>query len=66
MTRNDRDNKSKPGVSRSERLSDEGLRRLEVQLQRGARISQAVLGQWEKRYGEAAQALIEKYSKVRS
>ncbi|MCW8963453.1 MAG: hypothetical protein OQL16_06605 [Gammaproteobacteria bacterium] len=66
MTRNNRETKGKPGVSQSARLSDEGLRRLEVQLQRGARISQAVLGQWEKRYGEAAQALIEKYSKVRS
>lgn len=66
MTRNNREIKGKPGVSQSARLSDEGLRRLEVQLQRGARISQAVLGQWEKRYGEAAQALIEKYSKVRS
>jgi len=66
MTRNDRENKSKPGVSRSERLSDEGLRRLEVQLQRGARISEAVLGQWEKCYGEAALVLINKYSKSRS
>ena len=66
MTRNDRENKSKPGVSRSERLSGEGLKRLEIQLQRGARISEAVLRQWEKRYGEAALVLIKKYSKVRS
>ncbi len=53
----------KPGVSREERLSDEGLQRLETQLQRGARISQPVLDQWIKRYGDAARELINRYEK---
>ena len=52
---------SKPGVSREQRISDEGLQRLERQLQRGARISEPVLAQWIRRYGEPAKALIQKY-----
>lgn len=53
--------KPTPGVSRGERISDEGLQRLERQLQRGARISRLVLDQWIRRYGEAARDIIDKY-----
>ena len=52
-----------PGISRDNRISDEGLRRLEKQLQRGANISDAVLQQWIKRYGDAARELILRYKK---
>lgn len=51
-----------PGVSRSERLTDEGLERLEKQLSAGIKISQMVLDQWIKRYGDRARKIIEKYS----
>jgi len=55
--------KSKPGISRNDRISDEGLRRLERQLASGAKMSPIVLEQWVKRYGEAAEKLIQKYSR---
>jgi hypothetical protein len=47
-----------PGVSRCERITDEGLARLEKQLQRGSRISDPVLTQWIRRYGEPAREII--------
>lgn len=50
-----------PGVSREERISDEGLQRLEKQLQSGARISAMVLRQWIKRYGDDARKLLGRY-----
>lgn len=50
-----------PGISRNNRISDEGLSRLEKQLNSHRRPSQQVLEQWIKRYGEAAQKLIDKY-----
>ena len=50
-----------PGVSRDERISDEGLQRLERQLQSGARISAMVLRQWVKRYGDDARELLQRY-----
>jgi hypothetical protein len=46
-------------VSRAERISDDGLERLRKQLSTGGRISQPVLQQWVKRYGEPARILIE-------
>ena len=49
-----------PGVSNRERTQDEGLRRLERQLKVGT-VSVAVLEQWVRRYGAAAQQLIDKY-----
>lgn len=55
----------KPGVSREQRISDEGLQRLERQLQRGAKINEPVLAQWIRRYGEPARALIQKYQNDR-
>jgi len=53
--------KPSPGISRLDRLSEEGLRRLEKQLQTGAGISDEVLAQWIKKYGEPALEIIKKY-----
>lgn len=53
-----------PGISRDDRLSDEGLQRLEKQLQHGARISDMVLRQWVKRYGDAAKQLLARYGRL--
>ncbi len=50
-----------PGISRENRISDEGLQRLETQLKAGRRPSQQVLDQWVKRHGEAAQKIIDQY-----
>ena len=50
--------KSNPGVSRANRLSDEGLTRLQKQLISGARMTDMVLAQWIRRYGELARELI--------
>ena len=47
-----------PGVSRTQRLSDEGLRRLVRQLESGAGISDQILRQWIQRYGDEARKLI--------
>ena len=55
-----------PGVTRDERISDEGLQRLEKQLIDGRIPNQPVLDQWIKRYGQAARALIEKYHRLKS
>jgi hypothetical protein len=55
--------KSSPGISREHRLSDEGLQRLEKQLESGAGISQQVLAQWIKRYGEPALEIIKKHGR---
>jgi len=52
-----------PGVSRQQRISDEGLQRLEKQLSSGPNISAMVLKQWVKRYGDAARNLIRKYDR---
>lgn len=55
--------KSTPGVSREERISAEGLHRLEKQLQSGAAISDVVLNQWIKRYGDSAIELLKRYGR---
>ena len=52
-----------PGISREARIGEVGLQRLERQLQAGARISDAVLAQWVRRYGEPARDLIRKYGR---
>ena len=57
------DKKPSPGVSRSERLSTEGLTRLENQLKAGVLISPMVLAQWIKRYGKPAVEIIKKYQR---
>ena len=53
--------KSMPGVSRPDRISDEGLRRLDKQLSRGGKIAKPVLAQWIKRYGEPARQIIKNH-----
>ncbi|MEJ2214041.1 MAG: hypothetical protein P8Y20_08270 [Gammaproteobacteria bacterium] len=55
-------NRTTPGIQRQERISDEGLNRLEKKLMSGSRISTAVKQQWIKRYGEQAQKLFNKYN----
>ncbi|MCW8956736.1 MAG: hypothetical protein OQL09_07630 [Gammaproteobacteria bacterium] len=58
---NTSDQQPKPGVSRPNRISNEGLERLEKQLAAGIKISPLVLAQWVKRYGEPAIQIIKKY-----
>lgn len=53
-----------PGVSRSQRIADEGLVRLEKHLKLGNKISRQVLQQWVKRYGDAAENLLKRYGYV--
>ncbi len=48
----------KPGVSRADRLSDEGLMRLKNQFESGAKMTDMVLAQWIRRYGDVARELI--------
>lgn len=55
--------KPTPGVAREHRVSQEGLRRLELQLQNGAPISRLVLAQWIKRYGDPARAIIKRFGR---
>ena len=50
--------KSSPGVSRDNRLSNEGLLRLQKQLNSGSRMTDMVLAQWIRRYGDPARELI--------
>lgn len=50
----------KPGVSRDQRISSDGLKRLEHHLRDGAKMSRPVLIQWIKRYGEPARELIKR------
>ena len=57
------DKQPAPGIARAERLSDEGLQRLDRQLAAGSQISDAVLSQWLRRYGESARALIRQYDR---
>lgn len=51
-----------PGVSRQERISNEGLQRLEKQLARGVKINAPVLAQWIRRYGEPAREIIKQHN----
>mgnify|MGYP001118385270 FL=1 len=53
----------KPGVSRSHRLSDEGLQRLQKQLDSSLNISDTVLTQWIRRYGDPARELIRQHGR---
>lgn len=52
-----------PGISRDKRISDEGLQRLEALMQRGGQISDAVLLQWIRRYGDAARIIIRQHGR---
>ena len=56
-------NESSPGISRDARISAEGLQRLEALMQRGGQISDAVLLQWIRRYGDAARTIIRNYGR---
>lgn len=47
-----------PGISRDERISEEGLARLHELLARGGQVSDVVLAQWIRRYGDAAREVI--------
>jgi hypothetical protein len=58
--------KPQPGVSRENRLSPEGLERLEKQLSSGARMTDAVLKQWIIRYGDAARNILRSHGRYRS
>ncbi len=53
--------KSLPGISRENRISEEGLKRLRIQLESGRKISKPVLNQWIQRYGEKAIQLMNEY-----
>lgn len=52
---------SQPGVSRENRISDDGLERLRKQLSKGPKMSQMVLQQWLKRYGEDARRVMKEF-----
>ena len=56
------ENKSIPGVSRINRISDEGLQRLDRLLSRGGKIARPVLSQWIKRYGDPARQIIKNHN----
>jgi len=53
-----------PGISRTQRIAGEGLQRLERQLQHGGQISDAVLAQWIRRYGDAAREIIARHGRT--
>ncbi len=50
-----------PGVSREQRISEEGLARLERHLKLGTKINKQVLQQWVSRYGDVARKLLKNY-----
>ena len=50
-----------PGIDRVDRISSQGLQRLEKQLKRGSKISALVLRQWIKRYGDPVRDMLRKY-----
>lgn len=53
-----KDDRPIPGVSRQQRLTEEGLQRLHKQLSGGAAMTDTVLAQWIRRYGDAARDII--------
>ena len=55
----------KPGISRTDRISDTGLQRLEELLARGGQVSDVVLAQWIRRYGDAARDVIRNAGRYR-
>ncbi|MGD8589530.1 MAG: hypothetical protein PVG22_11950 [Chromatiales bacterium] len=56
----------RPGISRQQRLSEEGLLRLEHHLQLGTTMSEQILAQWIRRYGEPARILLKRYGRYRA
>jgi len=57
------DKKRRPGITRTDTISTEGLERLEKQLASGINISTVVLAQWIRRYGDAARDIIKKHKR---
>ena len=57
---------NKPGISRDDRISVEGLARLDRQLEKGSQISDLVLSQWIMRYGDAAREIIRKHGRYKA
>ena len=55
-----------PGIRRADSDAAEGLRRLQDHLQNGAAISDQVLVQWIRRYGDPARCLIKRYGRYRA
>ena len=55
-----------PGITRNDRLSNEGLQRLDRQLAFGSQISNTVLRQWIRRYGEPARDIIRRHGRYHS
>ena len=53
----------RPGISRDARIDDEGLARLEKQLSSGTRMTDQVLAQWIRRYGEPARKIIRQHGR---
>ena len=52
-----------PGIARTGRLSEEGLKRLDKQLATGAEMNGQVLAQWIRKYGEPAREIIKKFGR---
>ena len=50
-----------PGIERCNRISDEGVQRLQKHLQCGTKMQPQVLAQWLKRYGEPVRCLLKQY-----
>ena len=55
--------KPRPGVSRQRTTADEGLARLEKQLRTVSGITDFVLLQWIRRYGEAARVIMRRHGR---
>ena len=55
-----------PGLARQDRLSAEGLQRLEQHLKLGTAMSDQILAQWIRRYGEPARDLIRRHGRYRA
>jgi hypothetical protein len=54
-----------PGVSREARISADGLARLERHLEAGTNVSDPVLAQWIRRYGEPAREVLRRHGRYR-
>ncbi|HHZ88696.1 MAG TPA: hypothetical protein EYN26_05225 [Chromatiales bacterium] len=52
-----------PGISRENRVGEEGLSRLRAHLERNAGINPIVLTQWIRRYGDDARQLLKEFDR---
>ena len=55
--------KPEPGVGQRNRSTADGLARLAIHLERGERISDMVLRQWIRRYGDDARELLRRHDR---